>query len=139
MLAKATIVCLLLCSLMCVKPESTSADPLQILTPQEYISLFAREYGANEKQLMTVAKCESGFKPTALGDHLKARNIYQYHLETFQRFSLLIGEKLDYDSYYDQAKLTAFIFAKYPQLRSHWTCFKIHYTQTTKPALGGFV
>ena len=90
---------------------------------QEMITHYAKLYGANEKELMVVAKCESGFKPNAIGDGGKARNIYQYHKPTFDRFSKLLGEDLDYNSALDQIKLTSFIFAEYPQYKKHWTCF----------------
>ena len=121
------ISCLVLFSLVSFQPQRLEADSIQIslLTPQQTISLFARQYGANEKELLLVSQCESNFKPTAVGDHGKARNIFQYHKQTFEMFSLLVGETLDYNSYADQAKLTAEIFAQYPKLREHWTCWRM--------------
>lgn len=97
-------------------------DPV-VKTPKEQISFYASKYGASEKELLAVAKCESQFNPKAVGDKGKAKNIYQYHKPTFDSFSKLMGEKLDYNSYHDQAKLTAYIFSKHPKLKSHWTCW----------------
>ena len=39
-----------------------------------------------------------------------ANGIFQYHKPTWDRYSRLMGEELDYHSAHDQAKLTAFIF-----------------------------
>lgn len=39
----------------------------------------------------------------------------------------LFGEDLDYYSYNDQAKLTAFIFANYPRSKTEWTCYRMFY------------
>jgi hypothetical protein len=99
-------------------------------TPREFISLYALQYGAVESELLKVATCESGLNPNALhkndgkkGNH--SVGIFQYQRQTWERFSDLMGEDLDYYSYADQAKITAFVFANYPQLKSHWTCSKI--------------
>jgi len=87
------------------------------------ITYFAEEYGADEEELHVVAFCESGYKPHAVGDGGRARNIFQYHKPTFQRYAKLMGETLNYDSAYDQAKLTAWIFKNYPQEKDAWTCW----------------
>jgi hypothetical protein len=94
--------------------------------------LYAREYGASEKQLLTVAKCESSLKPNAIhyndgGKSKHSFGIFQYQEKTFDGFDDLIGEDLDWYSYQDQAKLTAFIFSKYPELKTHWTCYRKYY------------
>ena len=131
MLLKKIIVLCFLLPLVAVaaKPIKTTEleIPLPTPTPKEYISLYAKKYNAVEKQLLAVASCESRFNPKAVGDGGSARNIFQYHKGTFERFSDLLGEELDYNSYHDQAKLTAFIFAKYPKLKTHWTCWSMLY------------
>ncbi len=103
----------------------TRTQPAKVLSVQETISYYAELHGANEKQLMAVAKCESSFKPSIKGDGGSAYGIFQYHKPTFDAFSKLMGEKLDYYSYSDQAKLTAWIWVHYPKYKSHWTCTKI--------------
>lgn len=91
------------------------------LTVQQTISKFA---SPNDKvELLSVAKCESNFNPKAIGDSGKAKNIFQYHEKTFDRFSLLLGEELDYNSYYDQSKLTGWVWENRPDLKNHWTCY----------------
>ena len=105
----------------------TKADmtyiPPRVLGVQETIAKYAEIYNAPEKELLTVAFCESSYNPKAVGDSGKARNIFQYHRPTFERFAELMGEDLDYYSYHDQAKVTAWVFANYPQYKKHWTCY----------------
>lgn len=103
----------------------TRTMPTKVLSVQETISYYAELHGASEKQLMAVAKCESSFKPAIKGDGGRAFGIFQYHRPTFNAFSKLMGQKLDYYSYSDQAKLTAWIWVHYPSYKSHWTCTKI--------------
>lgn len=94
---------------------------------QEMIGYYANYYGANKNQLMVVAKCESNFKTNVYGDGGRAYSIYQFHKPTFESFAKLLGEDLDYYSYHDNIKLASFIFAKYPQYKSHWTCHTLHF------------
>jgi len=98
-----------------------------VLTPRQYVSLYALQYGAVETELVKVGGCESNFNPNAIhyndgGKGKHSVGIFQYQRSTFDGFSKLLGEELDYYSYHDQAKLTSFIFAKHPRLKSHWTC-----------------
>lgn len=94
---------------------------------KEMISYFAEYYKADEKELSKVAKCESSFNQKAVGDGGRAYGIFQYHKPTFDRFSKLLGEDLDYYSAHDQLKLTAFVFAEYPQYKKHWSCYTKHF------------
>ena len=124
---KRIIVLILALILLIVLPvKSAQAPTREKPIPTDVkgmISYYAEQYGANEHQLMVVAFCESGYRPNAVGDGGRAKNIFQFHEPTFDRFSRLLGEELNYNSAHDQAKLAAFIFAHYPQYRSHWTCF----------------
>lgn len=86
--------------------------------------MYATNYKTSEETLLAVCRCESNFEPKAVGDHGLAKGIFQYHKSTFEDFSSLLGEKLEYTSYKDQAKLTAYVFAKHPELRKHWSCFR---------------
>lgn len=117
------VVCVLSLSLLGFSTKG-DAEPQIILSPKEYISLYALKYGASEKELLSVAKCESSLVKSARGDGGKSIGIFQYKKNTFNQFSKLLGEQLDFYSYHDQAKLTAFVFAEYPKLKSHWTCWK---------------
>lgn len=129
------LVCAFLLSLL-VYPTKSIADPEIIiskpLTPQESISYYAHIYGAIEKELLTVAKCESRFNQDQInyndgGKGKHSVGIFQYQYSTFLRMEKLFGEDLDYYSYNDQAKLTAFIFANYPRSKTEWTCYRMFY------------
>lgn len=92
-------------------------------TIPEKIVYYANLNGIKSDTLLRVAKCESGYRNDGIyGDSGKAYGVYQYHYPTFQKFSKLMGEELNYKSANDQIKLTAYIFAHYPKLASHWTC-----------------
>lgn len=90
---------------------------------KELIVYWGNYYGADTDLLLKVAYCESRYNNDDVGDHGLARGIFQYHPGTFTAYSKLLGEDLTYLSAYDQAKLTAFIFAKYPQEKRAWSCY----------------
>lgn len=113
------------------KPQTTEEIKIP-LSPKEYISLYAKQYNAVEIELLKVGYCESNLNPKAINYHDGGKGkhsfgIFQYQWSTFQWMSELTGEQLDYYSYQDQAKLTAMIFAKYPELKSQWSCYKMIY------------
>lgn len=94
---------------------------------KEMITYYANYYGANEKELLAVVKCESNFRTEVYGDGKRAFGLLQYHQPTFTHFASLMGEELDYNSPHDQIKLTAWIFTNYPQYKKHWTCWTSHF------------
>lgn len=97
----------------------------KVLTVKETIAYYAELHNTSYTEISKVAYCESSHNPKAKGDGGRAFGVMQYHRPTFERFSRLKGEQLDYYSYTDQIKLTAWIWANYPQYKSHWTCAKI--------------
>lgn len=132
---KIIIVLCLLLPLVVYATKPIKATELEIselqLTPKETISMYARQYGASEIELLAIAKCESSFNPNAFhkndgGKGKHSVGIYQYQEATFNGFDNLLNEDLDYYSYHDQIKLTAYVFAKYPKLKSHWSCYRIY-------------
>ena len=92
------------------------------------ITYYAEQYGAPENELLTVAKCESGFNPKAVGDKGSARNVFQFHKDTFLTYASWMGETLNYDSAHDQIKLASWIFIHHPKERRAWTCFTKFFT-----------
>ncbi len=103
----------------------TQVVPTKVLSVKETIAFYAQYHGVSNTELQKVAMCESSLHPNIKGDGGRAFGIFQYHRPTFDAFSKLMGEKLDYYSYSDQAKLTAWIWKHYPKYKSHWTCSRI--------------
>lgn len=96
---------------------------VKILSVQETIHYFATLYGAHEEELLMVANCESKFTPTARGDHGLAYGVMQFHEATFNRYTDMFGESLDYYSYNDQIRLASWMFAQHPESKTAWTCW----------------
>lgn len=120
---------ILISSLIFIKPASAEAPvrSLADFTVLEDIQYYSALYGTSETVLEHVARCESGLNPLAIGDHGLARNVMQFHKETFDRWSKQLGEDLDYTSYHDQIKLGAWAFAHGSQYQKAWTCWTKEY------------
>ena len=88
------------------------------------LSEFSSKYDLKSDILDKVAFCESSYNPLAVGDGGHAKNVMQFHKPTFEQFSKEFGEELNYDSAYDQIKLSAWMFSKGENYRNHWTCYK---------------
>ncbi len=107
-------------------------EPPKPLTVQETIVKYAVQYAAPEKELLSVAKCESGFDPNRKGDYKNgvylALGEFQIHEDTFwgweKEFFLETSEHLDYQSSHDRIKLTAWIWVNRPQYRRAWTTYR---------------
>ncbi len=73
-------------------------------------------------KLRNTIECESNFNQNALGDHGKAKNICQFHEETFNRFAKLSGIKeLEYNDARDQIKLIVWAYEN--KKMNNWTCW----------------
>jgi len=76
-------------------------------TPKELAEHYASISQGESRYTSAVIACESQYNPTAKGDGNRALGVAQFHKATFERLSKLMGEELDYYSYYDQTKLLA--------------------------------
>lgn len=107
-------------------PSYTHSDQVPItyqvvLTPVEYADKYTQQYGVDPTVFKKVMMCESGNNPTAVGDGGLAINVMQFHKQTFDTYSLILGEDLNYNSYKDQIKLAAYMFSIGQQ--HQWTCY----------------
>lgn len=121
---KYIMVTCVMISLLISSAKVSIAESPTYKTAKDYIVEYSELFGTDANVLLKVAECESGLNQNAKGDSNKAVGIYQYWQDTWNRFEKLYGEKLDINSYQDQAKLTAFIFAKYPQYKTQWTAYR---------------
>ncbi len=88
---------------------------------KDWIVKWSKFYGVDTNLSLEVARCESGFKPSALGDGGMAYGVYQFWPSTFDLFAQELGEKLDYHSVEDGIKLANWGLAHGKE--SHWSCF----------------
>lgn len=89
----------------------------------DLIRRYARYYGVDEDYALAIAKCESEFKTTAIGDGGRARGVYQFHKPTFHEFAKKMGESnLSYEDTEDNIKVAMWAFAH--DKDHHWTCSK---------------
>lgn len=101
-----------------IQPLERATMPLQA-----FIDEFSDQYGVSSSDLYRVLYCESRLDEKAVGDGGLARNVAQFHRQTFEGWAKELGEELNYDSAHDQIKLMAYAFSKGRQ--SSWTCSRI--------------
>lgn len=127
MLTKASIVLLLVCSLLGYNPQSlTSAElTIQQQSIQQQVEHFSSLNGVDPKLISKIIECESQGKQDARGDSKNGKylayGLFQYHKPSFDRHAKLYGEELDYYSSFDQIKLGIFAIAN--DMGREWTSF----------------
>lgn len=108
--------------------EAPTYEPPVVLSPREYISIYAQKYNIDEAIFLKVATCESKLKPNSInyndgGKGKHSVGVMQFQESTFNHWEKVLGEDLDYYSYHDQIKLASFMWSKGQQRQ--WSCFKI--------------
>jgi len=78
---------------------------------ESIVTHFANESDVDPDYLLAVMRCESNGKQSTVGDKGLSRGIFQIQKPTWERFTKEMGEKLDYNSPMDQAKVAAWAFA----------------------------
>lgn len=114
-----------LITLFFVIGTSATANAVDVV-PDEFLSNteLIEKYGQSQTELLKkVMMCESGGRRDVYGDGELAYGVFQFHQETFERYTKLYEEELEYHSTTDQIKLASFIFNEYPKERKAWTCF----------------
>lgn len=90
-------------------------------TVYDYVKQYSVEYKISSHTLYQVMMCESNGNPKAVGDHGLAKNVMQFHEQTFNKFSKELGKEMDYNSSKDQIELAAWAFSR--GYSHHWTCY----------------
>lgn len=91
-------------------------------TPKELAEHYTTISQGEAKYTSAVIRCESQYNPKARGDSGRALGVGQFHKPTFERLSKLMGEELDYNSYYDQTKLLAWSLDN--GYGANWTAYR---------------
>lgn len=93
-----------------------------------WIQQFALEYGASEqvqRELFSVAHCESGFNHKAVGDSGKSLNVFQWQKSFWDDVNKRFGYSLDRNSSYDQVKVTVRVFVEGTESdKRNWTSYR---------------
>ncbi len=89
----------------------------------ELIDYYSVVYKQDPILLKKIAECESDYNKTLLGDKGRAYSVYQFHKDTFDRWSKEMGENLDYKSYLDNIKLGVWSFSQGEKYRNAWTTY----------------
>lgn len=123
---KKTIIGLfILVSTLLYQPEVLVADdnvPVTSRSVEGQIAYFSELYGGDAKIISKVMECESGGDHSVKGDGGRSTGIFQFQKETFNRISKAFGEKLDYNSKFDQIKLGTWALSN-PDYAKEWTTY----------------
>lgn len=111
--------------------ESEAPPSTFQLSRHQIIVKQAMVYGAQAEELSNVAKCESGYSMKVIGQAGEI-GAWQYNPDTFRRMSKAMGEKLNIDSFDDQAKLTAWVYANHPEWKDQWSTWRVWYGEGLK-------
>lgn len=104
------------------QPKIALVEPVVVKDIPTMVQEVASQNGANPTLMKKIAFCESSYRPEAVGDGGRAKNIFQFHKPTFDEFEAKYGEDLNYNSAYDQTKLASKMVRDGKGY--HWTCFK---------------
>lgn len=106
--------------------ESTSPPLSYVPSPEHVIVKQAMFFAVPAREIIQVGMCESGLDQSRIG---KAGEIgaFQYFQSTWDDMSAAMGEKLDIHSFYDQAKLTTWVFANRPEWKRQWSTWQYWY------------
>lgn len=83
------------------------------------LEAFAVRYGINSKEFIAVAKCESGFRASAIGDKGKSHGVFQIHLG----YHPDVSKEEALDPLFN-IEWAAKEFAKGEKGKRQWTCYR---------------
>lgn len=114
-----------------VEAVATSTVEISIknenLSVKEIIKLKAEKYGLDPKMLDQIILCESTYRTNVTHDGGRGKGPTGYHKATFNEVALIYtsktGQKLNYDSAFDQIELMAFDFQRGEKYRFKWTSY----------------
>lgn len=101
---------------------SAPTRTLNQYSPKELADHYASISQGESRYTSAVIACESRYEVAIKGDGGRALGVGQFHKPTFERLSKLMGEELDYYSYYDQTKLLAWSLDN--GYGSNWTTYR---------------
>lgn len=98
---------------------------------KQLIEFYAKAHDVEASLALGVARCESEFKTTAVGDSGLAYGVYQFHQPTFKEFAKAYGDpSLEYKNTEDQIELAMWAISN--GKGNHWTCYRKIQRQAAK-------
>lgn len=117
-----SVLLILLVSLFAFRVDAEAPDDKREMTVEQTVAHYAYINGVDQRLVLSMMKCESEGKQGAIGDGKHAVGIFQYWPETWTRHSAKYGEKLDRNSYQDQAELATWAVAN--GMGNEWTSYR---------------
>lgn len=115
------LVVVTLCSTLNIAHAYAPELALKDLPVRDIVTHFAIENGVAPSLALRVMDCESGGIQDTTSDRGLSHGIFQIQKATWERFTREMGERLDYDSPMDQAKVATWAMAH--GHANEWTTF----------------
>jgi hypothetical protein len=96
--------------------------PIQDQSIENIVRHFALQEGVDEEIMLKMMDCESDGNQSAVGDGGRAKGVFQFHEETFNRMEKKMGEDLNKSSAFDQAKLASWAVAN--GMGNEWSSYR---------------
>lgn len=103
-------------------PVQQNITPIQDMPIDDIVAYWANYYNYPSSTLLKVMSCESEGEAATKGDHGQSVGVFQIQKETWARFTKAMGETLDRNSSFDQAKVAAWAFAN--NKGNEWTTYR---------------
>lgn len=113
----------------CYQKTTFAVAPIEdkinrVETIEEITDKVSKEYNQNPWLIYNICKAESQFDSNASHDGGAGRGICGIHKATFIGWEKEFGIDLDYNSNYDQLKMTAIAFSKGESYRDDWSTYR---------------
>ena len=106
------------------KPDIVNAQEInKELTIQEIVDKVSKEYNQDSWLIYNVCYAESHFNPGAVHDGGRGKGVCGIHKTTFIGWEKEFNVDLNYDSTYDQIKMTVIAFSKGEKYRDDWSTY----------------
>lgn len=105
------------------KPVETPIVDTESMTINEIVDYIAPQYNQNAWLIYNICKAESDFDSNADHDSGKGKGICGIHKSTFEYWEKKFGIDLNYNSDFDQIKMTTIAFSNGSLYRNQWSTY----------------
>jgi hypothetical protein len=107
-------------------PEMTQEEQVKQFASTGYRSMvdyIAPQYNQDPWLIYNICNAESNFNPNANHDGGRGKGICGIHKSTFEYWEKQFGVDLNYNSDFDQIKMTSIAFSKGSLYRNQWSTY----------------